>query len=113
EALADLNRDGKLDWIRGCQGSNFKVDFGDGAGNFAEDSVLVPQPQGDAEDAGMLFADLDADGDLDMVVNWGGYSVPGGGEDYGRIRVLINDGNANLTEKTTEVGLPTDHLAVL
>jgi len=30
------------------------------------------------------------DGDEDMIINWGGYSSPGG-DDYGRVRVLIND----------------------
>jgi MYXO-CTERM domain-containing protein len=112
EALVDLNRDGKLDWVRGAQGQNFKVDFGDGHGNFAADSLLIPQPQGDAQDAGIMFADIDGDGDEDMIVNWGGYSSPGG-DDYGRVRVLVNDGNMNLVEQTTALGLPTDHLAIL
>ncbi len=112
EALVDLNRDGKIDWVRGCQGQNFKVDFGDGKGHFAEDSMLIAQPEGNALDAGMMFADLDGDGDEDMIINWGGYSSPDG-NDYGRARILINDGNGNLVEKTTEVGLPADHLAIL
>jgi hypothetical protein len=112
EALVDLNRDGKLDWVRGSQGQNFKVDFGDGKGNFAKDSALIAQPAGNALDAGMIFADLDGDGDEDMIINWGGYSSPGG-DDYGRIRVLLNDGKMNLVEKTTELGLKTDHLAIL
>ncbi len=110
EALVDLNRDGKLDWVRSCQGQNFKVDFGDGKGNFSADSRLISQPQGSALDAGVLFADLDADGDQDLVVNWGGYGVP---NDYGRVRVLLNDGNMNLVEKTVEVGLKPEHLAIL
>jgi len=112
EAMVDLNRDGKLDWVRGAQGQNFKVDYGDGKGNFAADSLLISQPMGDALDAGMIFADLDGDGDEDMIVNWGGYSSPGG-DDYGRVRVLINDGKMNLVEKTAALGLPTDHLAIL
>jgi hypothetical protein len=112
EALVDLNRDGKLDWVRGAQGQNFHVDFGDGKGHFTADSMLIAQPQGNALDAGMMFADLDGDGDEDMIINWGGYSSPGG-NDYGRVRVLINDGNMNLVEKTTAIGLPTDHLAIL
>jgi hypothetical protein len=112
ESLVDLNRDGKLDWARSCQGQNFKVDYGDGTGKFAKDSVLIAQPQGNALDAGLMFADLDADGDEDMIVNWGGYAAPGG-DDYGRMRVLLNDGKMNLVEKTTELGLTTDHFAVL
>jgi hypothetical protein len=112
EALVDLDRDGKVDWVRSCQGQNFKVDYGDGKGHFAADSVLISQPQGNALDAGEMFADLDGDGDEDMIINWGGYSSPGG-DDYGRVRVLVNDGKANLAEKTTELGLPTDHLAIL
>ncbi|MGH7435328.1 MAG: FG-GAP repeat domain-containing protein [Polyangiaceae bacterium] len=112
EALVDINRDGKLDWVRGAQGSNFHVDFGDGKGNFAADSVLIPQPMGDAEDSGIMFADVDADGDEDMIVNWGGYSAPGG-DDYGRMRLLVNDGKMNFSEQTTQLGLPTDHFAVL
>src|SRR5215471_3461271 len=112
EALVDLNRDGKLDWVRSCQGQNFKVDYGDGKGKFTADSLLISQPQGNALDAGEMFADLDGDGDEDMIINWGGYSSPGG-DDYGRVRVLLNDGKANLVEKTTELGLTTDHIAVL
>lgn len=113
EALVDLNRDGKLDWVRGAQGQNFTVDFGDGTGKFTADSMLIAQPQGNALDAGMMFADLDGDGYEDMIINWGGYSSPDGGDDYGRVRVLMNDGHSNLVEKTTEIGLPTDHLAIL
>jgi hypothetical protein len=113
EALVDLNRDGKLDWVRGAQGQNFPVDFGDGKGNFTANSMLIAQPQGNALDAGMMFADLNADGYEDMIINWGGYSSPDGGVDYGRVRVLINDGKMNLVEQTTALGLPTDHLAIL
>jgi hypothetical protein len=112
EALVDINRDGKLDWVRGAQGSNFHVDFGDGKGHFTADSLLIPQPMGDAEDSGIMFADVDADGDEDMIINWGGYSSPGG-DDYGRMRLLVNDGKMNFTEQTTQLGLPTDHFAVL
>ncbi|MES1188526.1 MAG: FG-GAP-like repeat-containing protein [Myxococcales bacterium] len=110
EALVDFNRDGKLDWVRSCQGQNFKVDFGDGAGKFTADSVLIPQPEGGALDAGILFADFDLDGDLDLLVNWGGYGVP---DDYGRVRLLLNDGRMNLVEKTAELGLKPEHLAIL
>ncbi|HVY30182.1 MAG TPA: VCBS repeat-containing protein [Polyangiaceae bacterium] len=110
EALVDFNRDGKLDWVRSCQGQNFKVDFGDGTGKFTADSALIPQPEGGALDAGVLFADFDADGDVDLLVNWGGYGVP---DDYGRVRLLLNDGQMNLLEKTSESGLKPQHLAIL
>jgi MYXO-CTERM domain-containing protein len=110
EALVDINRDGFLDWVRSCDGPNFKIDFGDGTGKFIQDSALVAQPSGDALNASLFFADLDGDGDEDMVINWGGYPVP---DDYGRVRVLLNDGHMNLVEKTTDIGLVTDHLAIL
>lgn len=110
EALVDLNRDGKLDWVRSCQAPGFQVDFGDGAGKFAAGSLSIAQPSGNALDAGVLFADFDADGDEDLLVNWGGYDVP---DDYGRVRLLVNDGNAQLVERTGELGLQPEHLAIL
>jgi hypothetical protein len=110
EALVDLNRDGKLDWVRSCQGQNFKVDFGDGHGKFSADSLLISQPEGNALDAGVLFADFDADGDEDLLINWGGYGVP---DDYGHLRLLQNDGQPSFSEKTQEAGLKPEHLAIL
>ena len=46
EALVDLDRDGKLDWVRGAQGQNFKVDFGDGKGNFTAGQRAHPAAAG-------------------------------------------------------------------
>jgi hypothetical protein len=77
-----------------------------------EDSALLAQPQVNALDAGMIFADLDADGDVGMLVNWEVH-LSSGGDDYVRGRVLISDGNINLVEKTTDIGLRADHLAMV
>lgn len=103
QVLADIDADGNIDWIRGHH--DMSIDLGDGMGAFEEDAVVIPVNSGG--DLGLLPADLDEDGDPDLVWTTGYYSA--GPE---RSRVLRNDGALAFTDVTAAAGVPMDDMVV-
>jgi hypothetical protein len=102
-AMIDLNRDGKVDWLHERPGVAFE--FGDGKGNFKPDGHLeIAQTRNEIN---VHPVDLNGDGFIDLVVHWGRYDV-----EQGRSRVYLNDGKMNFTNATSEVGLHEDGLAI-
>jgi hypothetical protein len=99
QALIDINRDGHVDWLRGT-GTGIEFDFGDGKGGFAEGSSRLAVTQGRAEVL-CLPCDIDGDGDIDLLAEWGHYAEPDG-----NCRVYRNDGAMHFTDVTADAGLP-------
>jgi hypothetical protein len=124
-AMIDLDRDGKVDWLHELPGVVFE--FGDGRGNFNRGGNLAVAPT--RNEINMHPVDLNGDGFIDLAVHWGRY-------DYapGRSRVYFNRGTTrgnedhfskskvlaslptsmapNFTDATREAGLSEDGLAI-
>lgn len=99
QAMIDINRDGKVDWLRGTD-ADIQFDFGDGNGVFSESSRRLPVTHG-RDEVLCLPHDIDGDGDIDLLAEWGHYSAPDG-----NCRIYRNDGEMTFTDVTAEAGLP-------
>ena len=105
QAMIDVNRDGNVDWLRGT-GKGILFDFGDGKGGFASGSRMLPVTQGRAEVL-CLPQDIDGDGDIDLLAEWGHY-----GNADGTSRILRNDGRMNFVDVTAAAGLPQEATSI-
>jgi hypothetical protein len=102
-ALIDLNRDGKVDWLHERPGVVFE--FGDGKGGFKRGGNLdIAQTKNEFN---MHPADLNGDGFVDLAVHWGRYDLK-----EGRSRVYLNDGKMNFRDATSDCGLAEEGLTV-
>jgi hypothetical protein len=102
-ALIDLNRDGKVDWLHERPGVAFE--FGDGRGGFAPGGRLEVAPT--RNEINTHPADFNGDGFIDLAVHWGRYDY-----ERGKSRVYLNDGKMNFTDATEKAGLHEDGLAI-
>jgi len=102
-ALTDLNRDGKVDWLHERPGVVFEL--GDGKGNFKPGGRLeVAQTRNEIN---VHPADLNGDGFIDLALHWGRYD-----DERGKSRVYFNDGKMNFTDATEKAGLHEEGLAI-
>jgi len=105
QAMIDINRDGRVDWLRGTD-TDIQFDFGDGKGFFSENSSRLAVTRG-RDEVLCLPHDIDGDGDIDLLAEWGHYSAP-----YGNCRIYRNDGKMTFMDVTTETGLPETGTAI-
>jgi len=102
-ALIDLNRDGRVDWLHERPGVVWE--FGDGQGSFKPAGHLDIAPT--RNEFNVHPADLNGDGFIDLAVHWGRYDLK-----QGRARVYLNDGRMNFRDATGECGLTEDGLTI-
>ena len=102
-ALIDLNRDGKVDWLHERPGVVWE--FGDGQGSFKSGGHLdIAQTRNEFN---MHPADFNGDGFIDLAVHWGRYDLK-----EGRSRLYLNDGKMNFHDATSDCGLTEDGLTI-
>lgn len=102
-ALIDLNRDGKVDWLHERPGVAWE--FGDGKGSFKEAGHLdIAQTRNEFN---IHPADLNGDGFVDLAVHWGRYDLK-----EGKSRIYLNDGKMNFRDATGDCGLTEDGLTI-
>jgi hypothetical protein len=102
-ALVDLNRDGKLDWLHENPGIVFEL--GDGKGLFKPAGHLdVGKTRNEIN---IYPVDINGDGFIDLVLHWGRYDY-----EKGRSRIYLNDGKMSFTDSTEQSGLHEDGLAI-
>jgi hypothetical protein len=110
EALVDINKDGRVDWLTDA-GTGIDFNFGNGTGGFTvKDQTLFVFDDPALRDDGMapIAVDLDNDGDQDLIVSWGRYEF-----EKGRTAIFRNDGNGTFVNVTASAGLYRDSLAIL
>ena len=98
-AMADMNRDGRADYLSDTGGHRdpdpkLLLLLGKADGTFGHKRLLP----GGLKESGAVPIDVDADGDLDLLVTQRGYNAAGR-------RILANDGKGGFTDVTRQAGL--------
>ena len=103
-AIIDLDRDGKADWLHETGRGDITFDKGDGKGNFTPTGQILASTKW-KDGPSMIPVDLNGDGYIDLIVSMRGYEE----ERLGRTRIFLNDaasgGKISFTESTTAGGL--------
>jgi hypothetical protein len=108
QAMIDLDRDGKVDWLRGAPG-RIIVERDDGNGGFIKGREIRVGDSGRAEVL-CLPIDIDGNGFIDLLVEWGHYGMPASNS-----RIFRNDGGmgfTGFTERTEESGLARTGISI-
>lgn len=124
-AMIDLNRDGRVDWLHERPGVVFE--FGDGKGGFKLGGRLEVAPT--RNEINIHPADFNEDGFIDLALHWGRYD-----NERGKSRIYVSRSNsrgnkslnpksenessraapvaANFSDTTAQAGLIEDGLAI-
>lgn len=105
QALIDIDRDGRVDWLRGAP-SRIVVEKDRGGGDFAPARDIAVGNSGRAEVL-CLPSDLNGDGFIDLLVEWGHYGTPASNS-----RVFLGDPQGNFADATKGCGLIETGLSI-
>ncbi len=98
-AVGDVNSDGRDDvYIGGSKRKKGALFIQKDDGTFFNKSSLIMDNDSTFEDVDAVFADIENDGDLDLVIAAGGNEFWGDSE-YLTQRIYINDGQGNFNDK--------------
>src|SRR5262249_5255715 len=106
QAMIDLDRDGKVDWLRGVP-NVIHFDLADGKGGFTSGAGTLPVGNTVRAEVLCLPIDVDGDGHVDLLVEWGHY-----GHTRGNSRVYRNDGKGKFQDITESCGLRGTDLSI-
>ena len=103
-AMIDIDRDGKVDWLHERPGVVWEL--GDGKGGFKPSGGIPTGAK--RNETNIHYADLRGNGRIDLIVHWGRYDHPAG-----QSRVFFNDGKLGFSDVTKQIGLsPQDGFAI-
>jgi hypothetical protein len=106
QAIIDINRDGKADWLRGVPGV-ITFDLADGMGGFSAGAGTLKVGDTARAEVLCLPVDIDGDGFIDLIAEWGHY-----GYGRGNSRIYRNDGKGNFHDVTEACGLRGKDFAI-
>ena len=106
QAMIDIDRDGRVDWLHGgARGIHFNL--ADGKGRFVEAGRVLTFGGAGQNERLCLPVDIDGDGQIDLLSEWGHYASP-----EGNSRIYHNDGKMNFSDVTAAAGLPEKGLSI-
>jgi len=106
QAMIDIDRDGHVDWLHG-DSTGIHFNLGNGKGGFLEKAPPLCFG-GDARSERLcLPVDIDGDGQIDLLTEWGHYWSP-----EGHSRIFRNDGKMHFSDVTGATGLPEKGLSI-
>ena len=82
------------------RGGSILFDLGDGKGGFRENSASLSTESDPRAEVLCLPLDIDGDGDVDLLTEWGHYNAP-----KGNSRIFRNEGKMRFTDVTDKAGL--------
>ena len=106
QAMIDIDRDGRADWLYGG-GAGIHFNLADGKGRFTASSRVLAFGGARQNERLCLPVDIDGDGQIDLLTEWGHYASP-----EGNSRIYRSDGKMNFTDVTAATGLPPSGLSI-
>jgi hypothetical protein len=106
QAIIDINRDGRADWLHG-DGAAIRFSLADHRSGFLDNRQPLPCGTSDRAERLCLPVDIDGDGQIDLLTEWGHYWAP-----EGRSRVYRNAGQGKFIDITAATGLPEQGLSI-
>ena len=107
-AMIDIDRDGRVDWLHEGGRGWTTWDRGDGKGTLVQTQQALLHA-GWKDGASMLPVDLNGDGQMDLIVSMRGYEE----ERTGRSRIYLNHGRMHFADATKDCGLDEAGLQIM